>query len=193
MMPVMLDLSDQNILIVGGGKIANRYYKKLKDQGKSIEIVAPKIDSSFEHASIIEKEFDPSDLNDKGFVVAASNDAALNSQIVEMCKEKNILVVSATGVNTGNVSLGSTKSLGDLTIMVTTNGKSPSMGKALMNQFINQVPEDIEERLEILGEIRELLKKNNVNNRDQLLGEMINDSLEQLEKRRRKYAFESRD
>ena len=61
--PMMINLSGQKVLIVGGGNVASRRAFTLKKCGAEIVAVSPKFSRDFPPvAKRIEREFDPEDL-----------------------------------------------------------------------------------------------------------------------------------
>ena len=91
--PLYLDLSDKDILFVGGGTIAARRINVLHPFADRITVVAPEADVSIfkltesGDVSWIMREFVEEDLDDRDLVFAATNDSDLNAQIAEKCRK----------------------------------------------------------------------------------------------------------
>ena len=96
--PLFVDISEKEILFVGGGKIAARRINALAPFTQRITIVAPEADGSIlglteeGEVSWIMREFEDEDLEEKDLVFAATDDAELNEQIALMCRQKGIPV-----------------------------------------------------------------------------------------------------
>ena len=97
--PILLDLEEKNILVVGGGRIAYRKIKTLLNYGAKIEVITPqiiekKIELLFEEKKIdvTLREFEDSDIDNRFLVVGATNNKELNKRIYRLGDSKNILV-----------------------------------------------------------------------------------------------------
>ncbi len=96
--PLYLDLSDKDILFIGGGAIAARRINVLHPFADRITVVAPEADVSIfkltesGDVSWIMREFEEEDLEDRDFVFASTNDKELNALIAEKCRRKGIPV-----------------------------------------------------------------------------------------------------
>lgn len=83
-LPVSIDIADEQILIIGGGKVAIHKVESLEKFTHNIKIVAPEIHPEIKKRAFIEivkKEYDTADLKGHLLVYAATNDHELNSQI----------------------------------------------------------------------------------------------------------------
>lgn len=164
--PIFLKVHQLNILIVGGGFVA---LEKLTFMLKS---------SPRAHVSLVAKEFNPavmeiikekgfhfkikgyhpSDLEGRTMVIGATDDEAVNIQICEDCRARNILVNIADNPPLCDFYLGGIVTKGHLKIAFSTNGKSPTMAKRLRQFFEEIFPEDINELLLKLNQYRKTLK-----------------------------------
>ncbi|MGX8774022.1 MAG: precorrin-2 dehydrogenase/sirohydrochlorin ferrochelatase family protein [Bacillota bacterium] len=96
--PLYLDMSDKDILFVGGGKIAARRIGVLEPFAERITVVAPEAEGSILElteagkANWIMRAFEEEDLEGRDIVFAATDDRELNAGIAEMCRRRGILV-----------------------------------------------------------------------------------------------------
>ncbi len=96
--PLYLDLSEKDILFVGGGKIAARRVGVLAPFAACITVVAPEADSSIlrltEEGAVswIMREFEDEDLEGRDLVFAATNNRELNAEIAAQCRKQGISV-----------------------------------------------------------------------------------------------------
>ncbi len=77
----------------------------------------------------MKRAFRASDVNGAKFVIAATDDAALNARIARLAMRKKIWVNAATGRATGDVILPAVTRRGGLTIAISTGGKSPGLAR----------------------------------------------------------------
>ena len=105
MFPLFIDLSDKQIVVIGGGHIAERRIKVLTDFTKNIKVIAPKITPVIENLSKenkiswIKKEFSEDDINGAYMVLAVTDNYDVNHRIYEACKKQNIFISNAGDVN----------------------------------------------------------------------------------------------
>ena len=100
--PLYVDLSDKDILFVGGGSIAARRIGVLQPFVEEITVVAPEAEGSILEltesgfVNWIMREFEEEDLEGRDVVFAATDDKELNARIAAACREKGILVNNAS-------------------------------------------------------------------------------------------------
>lgn len=96
--PMFVDLSDKNIVVVGGGNIATRRVKSLLQFTRNITVVAPKLSADLLELGkagqilIQNRQVKRSDFRQAYMVIAATNDWKLNDDIYRICKEEGIYV-----------------------------------------------------------------------------------------------------
>ncbi len=95
---MFVDLSDKNIVVVGGGNIATRRVKTLLQFTRNITAVAPQTTMELAElgkAGLVDLRMRPvkrSDFKMAYIVIAATNDRKLNEEIYRICKEEGIYV-----------------------------------------------------------------------------------------------------
>lgn len=96
--PMFVDLSDKNIVVVGGGTIAARRVKTLLPFTRNITVVAPQVTQEVMdlgkagQVELIVRPVKRSDFSRAYMVIAATNDRKLNDDIQRVCKEEGIYV-----------------------------------------------------------------------------------------------------
>ncbi len=96
--PMFIDLSDKNIVVVGGGNIATRRVKTLLSFTRNICVIAPKITMEMMElgkagfVQLITRPVKRSDFNMAYMVIAATNDRKLNDEIHRICRQEGIYV-----------------------------------------------------------------------------------------------------
>ena len=81
--PMFIDLSDKNIVVVGGGNIATRRVKTLLSFTRNIRVIAPKL---------ITRPVKRTDFAMAYMVIAATNDRKLNDEIHRICRQEGVYV-----------------------------------------------------------------------------------------------------
>jgi uncharacterized protein len=167
--PVFLKLEELQVLLVGAGNVGLEKLKAMLQNAPEahITIVAAKVSgevkllaTQFPFVSIIERDFESSDLLMKDIVVIAVNDKHLSHEIRLLAKEKNLLVNVADTPGLCDFYLGSIVQKGSIKIAISTNGKSPTMAKRLKEVLNAAIPAEINNATDNLHIIRNRLNGN---------------------------------
>lgn len=165
--PVFLKLETLQLLIVGGGNIglekleavlANSPETHIKIVAREFIGEVRRLASGYPNVSLVEKEFEPADLDAMELVILATNDNALNAEIKKLTRERRLLCNVADKPDLCDFYLGSIVQKGDLKIAISTNGKSPTVAKRIKEFLNEEIPETIQEVLDNMGAIRDRLK-----------------------------------
>lgn len=155
--PFFIDLEGKDGLIVGGGRIAAHKIEKLKPYGAELTVVAPNIEQRIrEDESLIceERPFTDEDVEGKFFVIAATDEAELNTHISAICKEKNILVNVVDEKEKCSFIFPSLVKEGKLSAGISTEGASPVVAAYLRSRLASSLPEKTEDILDYLAKLR---------------------------------------
>jgi len=165
--PVFLQLNRLHTLLVGGGSVALEKLTALLGNSPeaTITLVAKEINTAvrayaknYPGVRLLERVFEPQDLQGIDLVVVASNNAALNERIRRECRERRLLVNVADKPDLCDFYLGSVVKKGNLKLGISTNGKSPTIAKRLKDLLNEALPEEIDETLNYMSQLREMLK-----------------------------------
>ncbi len=164
--PIFLKAKNLNILIVGGGNVAEEKLRFLlkSSSDANVELVSLKFTKAIK--ILIEKykveltndRYHLDYLDDKHIVIVATNSKETNIKIYNDCKKRNLLVNVADNPNYCDFYLGGIVTKGNVKIAISTNGKSPTMAKRLRQFFEEVLPEDLNELVENLNSYRKKLK-----------------------------------
>lgn len=93
-LPISIDISDQKILIIGGGQSALKKIKILQRFGARLEVVAENIiDQVYETGvTCFRKKYEKSDLRGYLMLYSCTNDEATDRQIAQDGREAGVLV-----------------------------------------------------------------------------------------------------
>ena len=132
--PLLLDVSDRLIVIVGGGEVAVRKAQGLIAAGAMrVRVVSPSVHEQMP-ASVerIAESYHREHLADAGLVFAATDEPAVNDVIVRDAKGMNILVcrADADDNNTGDFATPAMIRRGAVLVTVSTGG-SPALAARL--------------------------------------------------------------
>ncbi|MGK6352766.1 precorrin-2 dehydrogenase/sirohydrochlorin ferrochelatase family protein [Parapedobacter sp. DT-150] len=167
--PVFLQLNQLHTLVVGGGPVALEKLTALLGNcpRATVTLVAKEISAAvrsyvhdYPRVQLLERAFEHSDLAGKDLVVVASNNAELNTQIRQESRKRHILINVADKPDLCDFYLGSVVKKGNLKLGISTNGKSPTIAKRIKELLNEALPEEIDETLQYMSELRDLLKGN---------------------------------
>ena len=167
--PVFLKLSELNTLIVGGGSVAHEKLSAVLNNSPEakITLVAPLIKDNilslanqYLNVNLIKRVFLREDLDNKDIVIAATNDKELNRVVKEEAKSKRILTNVVDTPDLCDFYLSSIVQKGSIKFAISTNGKSPTIAKRLKEVLNNAIPDEMENVLNNLVQIRSRLNGN---------------------------------
>ncbi|AIM37326.1 bifunctional precorrin-2 dehydrogenase/sirohydrochlorin ferrochelatase [Sphingobacterium sp. SG20118] len=165
--PIFIKPDQIQILLVGGGPIGLEKFQAIiqNNENANITVVASEICSEFKavllqysHIIIAERDFIQEDLQRKHIVILATNNHELNDAIRDLATAQCILLNAADKPALCDFYLGSIVKKGNLKIAISTNGKSPTIAKRVKEFLQEMLPNEIDETLELMNQLREQLK-----------------------------------
>jgi precorrin-2 dehydrogenase/sirohydrochlorin ferrochelatase len=159
--PVFIDLHNKNVLVVGEYRILEFKIKKMIEAGAKIkyltDLLPEEIEKQYksERVQVFQGQFDQTYLEDVWLVVCGSNDIELKKKIARATAVKNIFCNFVDEASISSFISPSVISKGDITIAVSTKGKSPALNKYLKNEILNKIGDEYIVLTEILGQIRQ--------------------------------------
>lgn len=136
--PLCINLENRKCLVVGAGSIALRKIHDLLAAKADITVVSraahPGVLELAESGAIklITRPYQKEDLHqDVYLVVAATNDEKLHHKIYKEAEKRHMLCNTVDDINYCNFIVPSIIMRGDLTIGISTNGKTPFLARAI--------------------------------------------------------------
>lgn len=142
--PVMINLEDKKIVVIGGGNIAYSKVKTLLRYNPRIKVVSRELDRRFEevlfHIEWVDRDWREEDFERAYLTIAATDNADVNESVGRLCSENHQLFNRVDrGLESDFMMMGVVER-GDLSIGVSTNGRCPSLAK--------HIKEDLEEHFD---------------------------------------------
>ena len=162
--PFFVDIEKQKCLIAGGGMVALRKVEVLLPYGPAITVVspefAPELKELAEQSGVLlkERDFYMEDLKEADFVVAATDDPALNRQISVCCRKNRIPVNVVDVKEECSFIFPSIVREDDVVIGISSGGKSPTVTQDLKQKIRGVIPEGYGRLVRQLGEYRDFVK-----------------------------------
>jgi precorrin-2 dehydrogenase/sirohydrochlorin ferrochelatase len=143
-LPVSINISGKQILIVGGGKIACHKSGFLEQFTKSIFVVAPDVSVSIKEKGILfkEKPYEKSDLEGVFLVYACTNIKSLNRQIKADAENLGILVNVADDPELSDFVSPAIYKNNNMTVAVGSNALNVRKSIAIRNKIKEFLKDD---------------------------------------------------
>jgi precorrin-2 dehydrogenase / sirohydrochlorin ferrochelatase len=160
MFPIFFKLDGRRCLVVGAGTIAAPKIESLLRAGGEVTVIAPDVLPEVAarvaagRLEWLPRKFAPADLDGMFLVIAATNRQAVNHEVAEAARAKNVLCNSVDDPPDCDFFYPSVVRRGDLQIAISTAGKSPALAQRLRQEIDALLPEDTGSWLDELGETR---------------------------------------
>jgi uroporphyrin-III C-methyltransferase/precorrin-2 dehydrogenase/sirohydrochlorin ferrochelatase len=160
LLPVFLKLDGRRGLVVGAGAVALEKVTSLLKTGLWLRVVAPEATTEIRQLASegrlkwVQRPFELSDLDSNFLVVAATDSDEVNARVYKEALERGILANSVDDPPHCDFYFGSVVSRGALQIAISTAGESPAVAQRLRREIDEQLPEDLGQWLENLGQLR---------------------------------------
>ena len=159
--PLFHELENKKIVIIGGGNIALEKVEKLSGLGAGITVIAPEIRSEISdnpEVKCIIKRYAPEDLSGADFVISATGNPDIDDEIFDLCREKKIPVNVVDRKDKCDFIFPSVIRKKNLVIGVSSSGASPQVAITLRKEIENLIPDNIEDILDFLDELRPVVR-----------------------------------
>src|ERR1700686_2904540 len=139
--PIALDLRGRSVVVVGGGKVAERKVRGLLEAGASPKVVAPRIGAALRELAQGrairwgERTSEAAALDGALLAFAATDDGAVNAAIVEAAQARNVFVNDAGDGARSDFTMPAVHRIGRLTFAVDTGGEAPSFAVRLRDEL----------------------------------------------------------
>lgn len=159
--PMFVDMTERECLIVGGGNVAYRKVIVMLDFGAKVTVVAEDICEELGKLTIenqitfIKRRFERKDCDGMEMVIAATDDNALNHEIAEYCKAKNIMVNAVDQKADCSFIFPSYIKEKNLVAAFSSGGNSPVLTQYLKGKEQEILTPFLGELNEYMGQIRE--------------------------------------
>ncbi len=158
--PFFLDLTGKQILIIGGGSVAAGKVKHLLPFTTDITILAPENSIPLQgKMKLIERKYRFGDIALGDIIIGATSDRAVNQQIAAEASEAGKPVNIVDDPALCSFIFPSLVKRGDLTVGISTNGKSPVAAQYVRRQVEKAIPDAMEDIIDKMGELRKRIPK----------------------------------
>ncbi len=145
-LPIFMNMRGRKALLVGAGEVAARKGALLLQAGAELTVVAPELSTSLarqlQEGAISHRagNFEESDLEGVVLVIAATDDAAVNARVSELCGARNIPVNVVDNPELCSFIMPSIIDRSPVQIAVSTGGSSPVLARLLRARLESAIP-----------------------------------------------------
>ncbi|KAB1068440.1 bifunctional precorrin-2 dehydrogenase/sirohydrochlorin ferrochelatase [Tamlana haliotis] len=164
--PIFLKTKSLNILIVGGGYVAEEKLTFLLKSSPNANVTM--VSKMFRedtvalaktgNVTLIEDKYKKKYLKGKHIVVATTNKPKVNIKVHKHCRKRSLLVNVADNPPYCDFYMGGIVTKGNVKVAISTNGKSPTTAKRLRQFFEDVIPENVDDLVQNLNEYRKTIK-----------------------------------
>jgi precorrin-2 dehydrogenase/sirohydrochlorin ferrochelatase len=185
--PICLDLEARACVVVGGGRVAERKVLGLLSCQAQVSVISPELteELQLQHASgnieWIDREYRQGDLAQAFLVIAATDDEETQKQVYVEADTNNLLLNVADVPKRCNFILPASAKQGDLTISVSTAGKSPALARKIRMELEKRYGPEYRVLVDILGAIRPQVLASGLPQieNEQLFKQLLHDDMEE--------------
>lgn len=164
-LPVMLDVSGQKIVVIGGGTVAERKVQSLLEAGAAVTVISPALTAVLSglagegRIQWAARGYKYGDVSGAFLVYAASGDPTVNESAAAEAKALGLPVNVASHADAGNFITPGVLRRGRLTVAVSTSGAGPSAAAEITAQLAEVLGEEYEPYLDFLHMMRSEIKR----------------------------------
>ncbi len=161
--PLFLDLADERVVVIGGGRVATRKVRVLLRTGAAITVISPRASGAIRQwadrgrLAWKPRRYRRGDLRAARLAVAATDDLAVNERVCGEARAGRILVNCIAPPAAGNFIVPSSIQRGGCTLAISTAGASPSVAKQLrldLERFLDTRYPDLASMIAAAGKQR---------------------------------------
>lgn len=165
LLPIFLNIKGKKCVVVGGGEVAFRKASLLLRAGADLNIVAATLSEELrslchEHnATVVERDFQDTDLNEATLVVAATDNNRVNQHVSELSSSLNIPVNVVDQPHLCSFIMPSIVDRSPIVVAISSGGSSPILTRKIKELNESMIPGRIDKLAAMLGSYRERVKQ----------------------------------
>lgn len=156
--PILLKLEGRLCVVIGGGPVAIRKARGLREAGARVRLVASELAVPAGELADVEAVIRPyraGDLQGAFIAFAATDDRQVNAAVVREARQRGVLVGVVDAPEEGDFTLPALLRRGELTVAVATAGGSPALGALLRDRLAGQLGPEWATVLEVAAALRQ--------------------------------------
>ncbi len=163
--PMLIDMTNLKVLVVGGGTIATEKLEKLIEFTTNITIISIKVEERAKELiekyglTLEKRAYIRGDIDGFDIVIVATDTIELHKAIYEESRDSKTLINSVDDTQYCDFIFPSYIKRDDLTIAFSTGGASPAFAKELRQYIEKIIPQNVGEFLKEMKALRKSMPK----------------------------------
>jgi uroporphyrin-III C-methyltransferase / precorrin-2 dehydrogenase / sirohydrochlorin ferrochelatase len=155
--PIFLDLTDQPVIVIGGGEVAERKIAALLEAGARLTVVSPEATDLVRRwgdagrLALEARVYRPGDLRGFRLAYAATSDPAVNRAVRAEARAEGAWLNAIDQPDLCDFITPALVRRGDLTIAISTNGRCPGLSKKIRQDLEAQFGPEYGELVAAMG------------------------------------------
>ncbi|WP_207263503.1 bifunctional precorrin-2 dehydrogenase/sirohydrochlorin ferrochelatase [Desulfovibrio sp. Huiquan2017] len=163
--PIFVNLENKGCLVVGAGEVGKRKIQSLIDSGAGSVTIIDTREADPDMAPLLAlpnvrflcREFADDDLDGQFLVIACTSSEDVNWRISNLCRDRGVLCNIVDQPEKCSFIVPATVKRGDLTVAISTAGRSPAMAKRIRKELQESFGDEYAGLLAAMGRIRPLM------------------------------------
>ena len=166
--PIFLNIRGKRCVVVGGGAVALRKVKALLEHEASVEVISPELCPELSQLAksraiqVLQRNYNGGDLQGAFIAIAATDDGEINNKVAEEARAKGVLVNVVDDSEHSDFIVPSQLRRGDITIAVSTAGKSPALARKIRTKLEKDFGAEYASLALLVDEVRSELKRQGI-------------------------------
>ena len=156
--PICLNVQAERCVVVGGGKVAARKAASLVEAGARVVVVSPEVCDEIvrcKDATVVQRPWEESDLDDTLLVIAATDDRSLNEAVARAARVRGVLCNVVDDASLSDFIVPASIRRGALLVSVSTSAALPALARSIRADLERMFGQDYADYLETVGQMRE--------------------------------------
>lgn len=166
--PIFLNISGKRCVVVGGGLVALRKVNTLLENEASVKVISPGLCPELSQLAksraiqVLQRNYNGGDLRGAFIAIAATDDGEINNEVAEEARAKGVLVNVVDDSEHSDFIVPSQLRRGDITIAVSTAGKSPALARKIRIRLEKDFGAEYASLALLIDEVRSELKRQGI-------------------------------
>lgn len=163
--PFFLKVTAKRCVVIGGGQVAFRKASSLLEHGANVDVISPELCPELAELAtegrvrLFQRNYEEGDLRDAFIAIAATDDNEVNNDLLKEAKDRKVLVNVVDDADNCDFIVPALLHRGDVTIAVSTSGRSPALARKIRTRLENEFGEEYSTLALLLDEVRSRLKQ----------------------------------
>lgn len=147
MFPLFLRLDGKEVLVVGGGNVAERKILELEAAGAAVRVVSPDLTPALEELgatgriAIERRRFEDTDADSAWLVIAATNRPEIQARVCAIADRARVFSIAIDDPPNGSAYSASVLRRGPFTVAISSSGEAPALSRLLREVLEDALPD----------------------------------------------------